>query len=56
MAHRDKHIMLQATSIFTQGDGERWNPEDILQIMLDIAKTSLKVLGSDLFNQLTHSK
>jgi type II restriction enzyme len=56
VAHRDKHIMLQATSIYTQGKGERWNPEDIQQVMLDIAKTSLKVLGSDLFNQLTHSK
>lgn len=53
VAHKDKHIMLQATSIYTQGRGEHWNAEEILQIMLDIAKTSLKVLGSDLFNQLT---
>ena len=53
VAHKDKHIMLQATSIYTQGRGEHWDAEEILQIMLDIAKTSLKVLGSDLFNQLT---
>lgn len=56
VAHRDKYIMLQATSIYTQGKGEQWNPKDILQVMLDIAKTSLRVLGSDLFNQLTQSK
>ena len=51
--HKDKTIMLQATSIYTQGNGEKWNAEDMLKIMLDVARTSLKVLGSDLFDQIT---
>ena len=56
VAHNDKTIMLQATSIFTQGKGGRWNRNEILEIMLDISKTSLCVLGSDLFKQLTNTK
>ena len=51
--HNDKIIMLQATSIYTQGNGERWNGDKMLEIMLDIARTSLQILASDLFNQLT---
>lgn len=51
--YNDKTIMLQAASIYTQGNGERWNRQTMFSIMLDIAKTSLQVLGSDLFNQLT---
>lgn len=51
--HTDKTIMLQAASIYTQGNGESWDPENMFNIMLDIAKTSLQVLGSDLFIQLT---
>lgn len=54
--HDDKVIMLQATSIYTQGDGSRWDTKNMFAIMLDIAKTSLQVLGSDLFNQLTTEK
>lgn len=56
VAHKDKAIMLQATSIYTQGQGDKWNANDILKIMLDISITSLVVLGSELFNQLTSSK
>ena len=52
--HKDKTIMLQATSIYTQGNGERWNANNIFEIMLEIAKTSLQVLGSDLFQQITN--
>ena len=48
--------MLQATSIYTQGNGEKWNSQEMFCIMLEISKTSLKVLGSELFNQLTQSK
>ncbi len=48
-------IMLQATSIYTQGDGSSWNEKDMLNIMLEIANTSLQMLGGDLFNQLTKS-
>ena len=54
--HKDKTIMLQATSIYTQGNGEGWNAVKMLQIMLDISTTSLKMLGSDLFKQLTQKK
>lgn len=51
--HKDKTIMLQATSIYTQGNGEKWDAQAMAEIMLNIAKTSLKILGSDLFYQLT---
>lgn len=51
--HKDKTIMLQAASIYTQGDGGRWNINDMFNIMLDIAETSLQILGGDLFKQLT---
>lgn len=46
-------VMLQSASIYTQGDGKHWDQEDMVQIMLDIAKTSLRMLGKDLFKQLT---
>ncbi|WP_341536367.1 EcoRI family type II restriction endonuclease [Actinobacillus arthritidis] len=51
--HNDKTIMLQATSIYTQGNGQHWDIDNMFSVMLDTARTSLKVLGSDLFNQLT---
>ena len=52
--HKNKTIMLQAVSIYTQGAGSSWDANDMFEIMLEVAKTSLQVLGSDLFNQLTH--
>lgn len=54
--HKDKTIMLQAASIYTQGDGGSWNDDEMLKVMLDVAKTSLQVLGSDLFQQLTKKR
>lgn len=51
--HKEKTIMLQATSIYTQGDGREWDAHEMFEIMLDISKTSLRVLGSDIFNQIT---
>lgn len=54
--HKDKTIMLQAASIYTQGNGEAWNANEMGEIMLEISKTSLQVLGSDLFNQIIQSK
>lgn len=51
--HNDKTIMLQATSIYTQGDGRRWDAKKMFDIMVEISKTSLQVLGSDIFNQIT---
>ena len=52
----DCNIMLQAASIYTQGDGKHWSEKEMLNIMLDVAKSSLKILGSDLFEQLTGQK
>lgn len=49
-------IMLQAASIYTKGEGGHWNDDDMIRIMLEIAHTSLRLLGSDLFNQLTISQ
>lgn len=45
--------MLQAASIYTKGEGGHWNDEDMIMVMLDVARTSLQMLGSDLFKQLT---
>jgi type II restriction enzyme len=53
--HKDKAIMLQATSIYTQGNGEKWNSTKMFEIMMDVSKSSLKVLASDLFKQITNS-
>lgn len=49
----DVNIMLQAASIYTKGKGGHWNDNDMISIMYDVARTSLKMLSSDLFNQLT---
>ena len=51
--HGEKTIMLQAASIFTQGNGDSWDAMKMFGIMLEISNTSLQVLGSDLFKQLT---
>lgn len=51
--HKDKAIMLQAASIYSQGSGEKWDNKEMYRIMLDVSKSSLKALGSDLFNQIT---
>lgn len=44
--------MLQAASIYTQGNGKEWTKEQMFEIMLEIAETSLKMLGRDLHNQM----
>ncbi len=54
--HKDKTIMLQATSLYTQGNGEKWDLKKMFDIMLEISKTSLQTLGSEIFNQITKSK
>ena len=51
--HADKMIMRQAASIYTHGDGRQWEESEMFTVMLEIAETSLKFLGSDLFSQLT---
>lgn len=53
--HKDKTIMLQATSIYSQGDGGKWEAKKMFDIMMEISRTSLKALGSELFNQITES-
>lgn len=53
---QDKVIMLQAATIFTQGNGEHWDKGEMHEKMLDVAKTSIKCLAKDLFNQLTSKK
>ena len=49
-------IMLQAASIYTKGAGDHWTDEEMITVMLEISRTALKMLGSDLFNQLTISR
>lgn len=50
---RDKVIMLQAATIFTQGNGEHWDREEMFDVMFEVANTSIKCLATDLFGQLT---
>ena len=38
-------VMLQAVSIFTKGTS--WTAEEMVPIMLDVAETSLRILGLD---------
>lgn len=54
--HKDKTIMLQATSIYTQGNGQKWDIKNMFDIMLEVSKTSLQVLGSDIFKQITKKR
>ncbi|AUQ81127.1 EcoRI family type II restriction endonuclease [Phaeobacter inhibens] len=53
---KDKTIMLQAASLYTEGRGGEWDRIKMLKIMTEVAESSLKVLGSDLFTQLTANK
>ena len=46
-------LMLQAASIYTQGDGHRWQESDMANVMMEVSKTSLQMLGRDLFQQLS---
>lgn len=50
--HEDKTIMLQAASIYTQGNGRSWDRQKMFEIMLEVAETSLQMLGRDLWNQM----
>lgn len=52
----DRIIMLQSASIYTQGNGEHWNKNEMLEVMLDIAKTAIQVLACDLFKQITNKR
>lgn len=48
--------MLQAASIYTKGEGGHWDNNDMIKVMYEVAMTSLKMLGSDIFCQLTKQK
>lgn len=50
--HEDKTIMLQAASIYTQGNGRGWDSQKMFNIMFEVAETSLQMLGRDLWNQI----
>ncbi|MCQ2337950.1 MAG: restriction endonuclease [Paludibacteraceae bacterium] len=50
--HDDRNIMLQAASIYTQGDGRRWSEKEMFDVMSEVAETSLQMLGRDLWNQI----
>lgn len=52
----DACVMLQAASIYTRGDGRRWRESEMAEIMLEIARTSLQMLGRDLFRQISALK
>jgi len=54
VSYDDKSVMLQAASMYTTGDGSRWDPEEMFKIMLDIAETSLRLLAKDIFTQITY--
>lgn len=47
-----RNNMFQSASIYTKGNGEKWNNKEMFDIMLDISKTSLDILKSDLSNQI----
>ena len=49
-------IMLQAASIFTHGDGRRWQEKEMADVMLEVARTSLQTLGGALFRQLANQR
>ncbi|EIE7361952.1 MULTISPECIES: EcoRI family type II restriction endonuclease [Listeria] len=49
----EKSIMLQAASMYATGDGGKWDSISMGEIMLDIARTSLQLLGKDIFKQIT---
>lgn len=52
--HSDgKSFMLQAASIYTTGDGSEWDVTSMGEIMLEIARTSLRLLAKDIFVQIT---
>ena len=52
----DTCVMLQAASIYTLGDGRRWKEAEMAAAMLDVAMTSLQMLGRDLFRRLSNVK
>lgn len=56
VGYDDKAVMLQAASMYTTGDGSKWKPEEMFEVMIKIAETSLQLLGRDVFKQITEIK
>lgn len=56
ITHNGTSTSLQAVSLYTNGKGGHWHEEDMKEIMLDVAQTSLKMLASDLFDQISSNK
>lgn len=54
VSHNGMVRYLPAASIFTQCDGEHWNDDDMINIMLDIARTSIYAIRNDLLNQMNN--
>lgn len=52
----DKAVMLQAASMYATGDGSKWKPDKMLEILLEVAETSMQMLGRDIFKQITEYK
>ncbi len=53
---RNQAIMLQAASIYTEGRGQKWDADKMADVMLDVARTSIRLLASDLFSQMTKNE
>lgn len=51
--NKNGQIMLQATSIYSHGKGDKWDANEMKGIMLEIANTSLSVLKDELPNEST---
>lgn len=49
----DKEVGNTSMFVIKQGEGGHWNDKDMILVMLEVARTSLKMLGTDLFEQLT---
>lgn len=52
----DISTMLQAASIYSPLSGYLWNHSEMVDIMFEVAEESLRLLGSDLFSQITNQK
>ena len=52
VSHNNMERYLPAASIYTQCDGEHWDDNEMIEIMLDIARTSLYAIRNDLSEQV----
>lgn len=56
VSYEDQSVMLQAASMYTTGDGSKWERTKMFDIMLEVAETSMQMLGKDIFKQITEYK